>query len=327
MESPATRKRHPLLRRAAVALVLIAVAGGFLAFAKGRGWKTRLVETLFPGPADVFRTRPYDGEVGVLVNEFVAADVHLPHFGHGIDPESLSAETVKLYRTGDGKPGPANVNTSGAGDAIVLQPIEMLEPSTTYTFEVTPGVRDTKGTRFTLHKHSFTTSTIAASDGYPAAFEKVELEHDEAMYTGAAQGRPPALRVDVRRAHHPLGRARRRHARRRADDRDRAGGQQGPALVIGLRFDPRATADNLAALDHAWRARHGGCRTSPASCRGSRPEPRAVPGLRRRPALGVPRPPVEPARFRPRQCAYFVQGRTPAPARRTRSGAAATNAC
>ena len=249
MGAPAatTRKRHPALRWIAVALVLLAVAGGFVAYAKGKGWKTWLVETLFPGPADVFRTRPYDGETGVLVNEFVAADVHLPHFGHGIDPESLTAESVKLYRTSDGKPVAANVNTSGAGDAIVLQPIEMLEPSTNYTFEVTPGVRDTKGTRFTPHKHSFTTSTIAASDGYPAAFEKVELKHDEAMYTGLTWGPDARLYASTFDG---------RIVRWAVKDDGTLGDAQtiqtvqaankGPRLVIGLRFDPAATRDNLA---------------------------------------------------------------------------------
>jgi hypothetical protein len=38
------------------------------------------------------------------------------------------------------------VNTSGAGDAIVLQPAEMLQPETAYTFEITRGLKDTNGT-------------------------------------------------------------------------------------------------------------------------------------------------------------------------------------
>src|SRR5688572_22528204 len=78
----------------------------------------------------VTHTRPGNGEGGVLPNAFIAADVHLPNTGHGIDATSLTSDAVKLYRTDDRAPVAAVVNTSGAGDAIVLQPVGMLEPGT-----------------------------------------------------------------------------------------------------------------------------------------------------------------------------------------------------
>src|SRR5215217_4711902 len=79
------RKRRPVLWGAVYTVGVLALVGAFLWVAKGKGWKTWLSETLFPGTADVFRVRPYEGERGVLLNEFVAADVHIPHYGAGVE--------------------------------------------------------------------------------------------------------------------------------------------------------------------------------------------------------------------------------------------------
>src|SRR5690348_14270310 len=75
-------------------------------------------------------TRPARQETNVPPSAFVAADVNLPNEGHGIDPASMNGGEVKLFRTSDHQPVAANVNTSGAGDAIVLQPVDLLDPNT-----------------------------------------------------------------------------------------------------------------------------------------------------------------------------------------------------
>src|SRR5215207_2684256 len=70
-------------------------------------------------PRSVLRvvgTRPVNGARNFLPNGFVAADVHLPNKGKGVDAKTISAETVKLYRAKDRMAVPAVVNTSGAGD-------------------------------------------------------------------------------------------------------------------------------------------------------------------------------------------------------------------
>src|SRR3954462_16019708 len=126
------RRRRPLLWGAVYTVAFLALLGGVIWFAKGKGWKTWLSETFFPGTADVYRVRPYAGEKGVLLNEFVAADVHIPHFGAGVEPDSLNAGGVTLTRVRDGATIPAQVNTSGAGDSIVLSPIDLLDPGTEY---------------------------------------------------------------------------------------------------------------------------------------------------------------------------------------------------
>src|SRR5687767_7783895 len=106
----------------------------------------------------VVGTRPINGARNFLPNGFVAADVHLPNKGKGVDAKTISTETVKLYRAKDRAPVAAVVNTSGAGDAIVLQPSTTLEPQTEYTFEVTSGLKDMAGASFAPYTTSFTTA-------------------------------------------------------------------------------------------------------------------------------------------------------------------------
>jgi glucose/arabinose dehydrogenase len=243
-QAPARKKRR-VVRGVACCMLALALVAAFLWVAKGKGWKTWLSETLFPGTADVFRVRPYEGEKGVLLNEFVAADVHLPHFGHGVDDQSLQDGGVTLTRVRDGARIEANVNTSGAGDSIVLSPVELLEPGTEYRFDVTSKVRDTKATNFVPFSSTFTTSSIAATEAFPAAFEKVKLDHAEAWYTCVTfgpDGKLYASTADGRiirwaiRGDGTLGEGQTISSVQSAN--------QGPRLIIGLRFDPKATADD-----------------------------------------------------------------------------------
>ena len=51
-----------------IALILLVGLGfAFAWWAKGRGYKTWMLETAFPKPALVTKTRPADGETGVLL--------------------------------------------------------------------------------------------------------------------------------------------------------------------------------------------------------------------------------------------------------------------
>src|SRR5688572_22514622 len=64
------------------------------------------------------------GAGAAFLDAFVAADVRLPTSGHGIDADRLTSATVRLYKSNLGPTSlvPANLDTSGGGDAIVLQP-------------------------------------------------------------------------------------------------------------------------------------------------------------------------------------------------------------
>ena len=125
----------------------------------------------------------------MLPNAFVAADVFLPNFGHGIDARTMNINTVKLFKI-DGESRievPGHVNTSGAGDAIVFQPSDMLDPGTKYEFTCN-GVRDTSGGPEGLFKPfamTFTTATSASLSEYPVAFEKVAMPDTNEIFLQA----------------------------------------------------------------------------------------------------------------------------------------------
>lgn len=198
-------------------------------------------------------TRPAAGDGAVLPNAFVSCDVNLPTPGAGIDVKTMSDRSVRLYKAGvTDRPIPARLNSSGAGDAIVLQPTALLEPGTRYVFEVTDQLKDTAGGAFKPFRMMFTTASVTRTESYPVAFEKLQMPHtqvlmpgtdmpsaytslafgpDGRLYAGTFDGRimrfdvaedgtlsPPEAITTVQQAN------------------------QGPRIVTGLVFDPRSTA-------------------------------------------------------------------------------------
>jgi hypothetical protein len=111
-----------------------------------------------PMPA-VGLTRPLNNETGVLPNAFVACDVFLPNIGHGVDAGSMNTTNVKLFKVdGDKQIEVAgHVNTSGGGDSIIFQPMDLLDAGSTYLFTAN-GVRDTSGAVFKPFSMTFTTA-------------------------------------------------------------------------------------------------------------------------------------------------------------------------
>jgi hypothetical protein len=190
-------------------------------------------------------TRPEHQETKVPPSAFIAADVNLPNEGHGIDPVSLTTDTVKLYRTSDRKLVEARANTSGAGDAIVLQPVNLLEPTTDYTFEVN-GAKDTSGAVFLPFAMHFTTGAAMKMTEFPAAFEKVALNSTHDVFTGLTIGPDHKLYAssfDGKIVRFPisgdgtLGDAQKIATVQAAN--------KGPRLITGICFDPSSTADKL----------------------------------------------------------------------------------
>jgi glucose/arabinose dehydrogenase len=197
------------------------------------------------GVSMVTASRPAEGDVGVMPNVFITAYLNN---GHAIDPDpkTLNTMTVRLYRADDQyeKPVPAEVTTSAAGDDIVLKPIQVLEGSTKYTFEV-KGVKDRAGADLLPYKMSFTTSAAATTSKYPAAFEKVQLPSDQEHYTGLAIGPDHRLYAGtadgkiIRRginADGTLGESKVIKALQAAN--------HAPRVITGIEFDPKCTADN-----------------------------------------------------------------------------------
>jgi glucose/arabinose dehydrogenase len=248
------RWRFPAVEFTAIAVIAILLVACVL---KGRGLKTRLIRLVYPAykarPA-VVSSRPADFESNVPLDAFVACEVYLPFDGRSVDGHTLPPErpdTVRLVRFGDRRPVPSNVNTTGAGDAIVLKPLEPLEPNTQYSFEVTPGVADTGGTPFVYYSARFTTVATSNAESFPAAFEKVALSvssasgdrpqiftclaigPDHRLYVSAFDGR--ILRFDIDPHDGTLGKPVTIHTL--------IENSGGPRLITGITFDPMSTAD------------------------------------------------------------------------------------
>jgi hypothetical protein len=196
----------------------------------------------------VTSSSPANNATGVLRDTAVTAEVHLPNTGFGIDPSTLTSQTVKLQRTSDNTQVPATLNTSGGGDVIVLDPSALLDSNTSYTFRVTEGLKDLSGAAFVPYTSSFTTgSSSSGTTNSPASFEKVTLPTasgssftslamgpDGKLYAGTIEGEivcfplnpdgttgTPQVITSVQTAN---------------------GGQR---MLIGLAFDPASTATNL----------------------------------------------------------------------------------
>ncbi|HRK31721.1 MAG TPA: PQQ-dependent sugar dehydrogenase [Tepidisphaeraceae bacterium] len=204
-------------------------------------------------PAVTF-SRPGAGEAGVMPNAFISCDISLPNTGAGIDVATMTESSVRLLKADTMLPVKARLNTSGAGDAIVLQPIELLLPQTRYIFEVTSKLRDTQGSSFRPFKFSFTTAAGARTESYPVAFEKVQMPATQVMmpgrdvpsaYTGLAfgpDGRLYAGTFDGRIFSYEV-----------ADDGALTNPQtintlqaaaKGPRIITGITFDPKSTASD-----------------------------------------------------------------------------------
>ena len=90
----------------------------------------------------------------------VTADVNV--VGSAIDSASLSAAAVQLTEHATGVQVAAQLNPSGGGDAVVLQPNAPLKPNTQYDFTVTDALKDTSGLRFLPETRSFVTGSARA---------------------------------------------------------------------------------------------------------------------------------------------------------------------
>src|SRR5687767_13567467 len=124
--APKRRWRFPVVELTALAVIAVLLVA---CMAKGRGFKTWVVKVIYPAYKArpmVVASRPAEFAGNVPLEAFIAVDVELPNDGRIVDARTLPPErpdSVRLVRTSDRKPVPAHVNTSGGGDAIVLQPL------------------------------------------------------------------------------------------------------------------------------------------------------------------------------------------------------------
>ncbi|WP_102124883.1 Ig-like domain-containing protein [Deinococcus planocerae] len=202
-----------------------------------------------PGPASpsVRAVNPRDGATGVDTTTSVTADVQLlsaPGGGNGIDPRTVTSSAVRLLEASTNTAVPATTNTSGGGDVIVLHPNAPLKANTKYRFEVTGALKDLNGVGFQTFTSSFTTGAAAVTG--PSVFTKVTLASVPARYYTALEIGPDhklyaaTLTGEILRfainADGTLGAPQSLTALQ---------AQQGNRSIIGLKFDPASTADNL----------------------------------------------------------------------------------
>ena len=164
----------------------------------------------------------------------------------GIDTATLTRSTARLTVASDGSSVPANVNTSGGGDVIVLTPDAPLSTGTTYRFDVTSGVRDVAGNAFQPWSSVFTVGTASAGTGIPGvAFAKMTTPATGYMFTSLTMGpdgRLYAATLDGYLLRYPVAADGSLGTGVRIDTvRTHAGGAR---TIIGLAFDPASTAAN-----------------------------------------------------------------------------------
>ena len=227
------------------ATLRVSVTDGFLTVDATGGSNTKLDFVLIqPGDQPSIRSYlPRNSQTLIATTAPVTADVNL--LGSAIDLSSLSASSVRLINVATGVQIPATINTSGGGDAVVLQPSAPLAANTQYRFEVNGNLKDLSGKSFLPMTSSFVTGNSSAASAL--AFEKlaqsavparpytsVEMGPDSKLYAATLTGE--ILRFGVQ----PDGTL---SAPQTISTVQTANG--GPRTIIGLKFDPASTADNL----------------------------------------------------------------------------------
>ncbi|QOV88697.1 PQQ-dependent sugar dehydrogenase [Humisphaera borealis] len=188
------RRRKLWIAALAVLLALSLIVAPFLFYLRGSGIKTSVLNNVVPGYAKlehpfVTTARPNPSEGVISCNSFIAVDVMLPNAGYVVDAATVNSGSVRLIRKLDSWIVPARVNTSAAGDALVLQPEQALSPNTYYRFEILPALKDTAGASFKPFRTGFTTGGAGEASTMPVAFEKIELPLTAGrMYTAVAVG-------------------------------------------------------------------------------------------------------------------------------------------
>lgn len=240
------RRRRRWIAVFAMILVAVLIVTPVALYFRGTGIKTTILENVGysnPDHPRVTAIRPAAADGMISCNAFFAVDVELPNTGHPIDPATVNSGSVRLIRRLDNTAVPARVNTSAAGDAIVLQPEQALDPNTVYRFEILPALKDTAGGSFQPFRASYTTGGGTEATSLPVAFEKVPLPQsagrmytavtfspDGALYAGTYDGYifRYALNADG-----TVATATEIDVIRKAGDR----------LITGLCFDPSSTAE------------------------------------------------------------------------------------
>ena len=233
-------------RHFSTATLRVPVTDGKLTIDARGGVNTKLdYVTIAPGDQPSVRfTSPQDAETMVNPAASLTAEVNV--VGNAIDLASITPDAVRLTERASGAQVPAQLNTSGGGDVVVLQPTSPLKSFTQYDFVITDALKDTSGLKFLPTTRSFMTGSPTTA-GNGVAFEQVALPSapakpytsvkigpDGKLYASTLTG--SILRFNVL-PDGTLGTSQTINAVVTANG--------GPRTVLGMTFDPASTADNL----------------------------------------------------------------------------------
>ncbi len=146
-----------------------------------QGQEKPFIVAVYDGGSNIIE----DGEINV------PTDINLSTFqiffpGLGLDRPTVNNNTVKLVNTSNGAEVPANVNSTGGGDAITIVPTVLLEPNTEYNYTISDGVLDLDGRAMIPFSVTFTTGSGASSgsnDLTGVSFTKVNAGAVQQAYT------------------------------------------------------------------------------------------------------------------------------------------------
>jgi hypothetical protein len=199
------------------------------------------------GRPSVSLVTPANNATGVNRDAAITCEVKLPN--GAINDHTINSNTVQLFKSNDNTKIAANVNTSGGGDVIVVQPVALLSANTGYRVEVGEGVQDVSGAPFLPFTAAFVTGTATGESKTAQVFDKVALGAgttgqkftsvtvgpDHKLYVATVTGQ--ILRFPIN-GDGTVGAAQTINTVRAAEgNTDR--------VIIGLTFDPTATASNL----------------------------------------------------------------------------------
>jgi glucose/arabinose dehydrogenase len=166
------------------------------------------------------------------------------HFSNGLKLDTLTAAGVRLL-TSAGSAVPAKLGSDIEGDVVNVQPRDPLKPRTSYVIEVTGKLIDKEGAAVVRFRSSFTTGDdrgpAVAREGFRFTKAKVDDERgptaiavgpDGNVYVSTYEGVFYRLRIDPK-----TGLASGKHKLLTLPGRK----------ILGLAFDPEATAKNLIA--------------------------------------------------------------------------------
>jgi glucose/arabinose dehydrogenase len=239
----------------ATATVNVAVADGRLTVSPTQGDNTKLgYVTIAPlvgadARPQIRAVTPPNTFEGLSTTASVIADLRL--VSGGVDPSTLSSSTVTLTNTLTGAAVPAHVITSGGADVINLSPSAPLIPETRYRFAITSNVKDTDGKSFVGWTSVFTTGAAPAPEG--VAFDKADSGASGAKFASVVKGPDGKLyasTLDGYIERYTIAADGTLSGRQTISTiRDNATAQGLPGApnrtVLGLAFDPAATASNL----------------------------------------------------------------------------------